>query len=248
MRFHAECGSPAQVQDIADQTKKLESRFSNLVLCLKSEMLTNKSTVCMETFRHSIMLLPATVRSDHYQFINECSENIQKAGDIGDLFRHLNLYWTFLEYSLLSHIIDSHSDLLSEKLKQDMKNYEKDIEAFKSQTTVEKLRQVRGVCCIRREPPPGFSRIVTKLERKPAEYTLEELDQFRSRIAFEFNLPTFILMLESFDDGSLCITWHIPSMKVHKFMADFISLAVLKRVSDDLFYLNVDVSTISVGN
>ena len=55
-------------------------------------------------------------------------------------------------------------------------------------------------------------------------------------------------MLESFDNGSLCITWHIPSMKVHKFMADFISLAVLKRVSDDLFYLNVDVSTISVGN
>ena len=178
--FLAEHGCPSsrQVEDIADQIKKLEKRFSKLVFCLESEMSNVESATCTKTLRHSIMLLPASVRSDHYQFIKDCSENIKKAGDIEDLFRHLNLYWTFLEYSLLGHIIESHSNSLSEELKKDMREYERDIKDFKRQTTMEQLLQVGGVWCIRPELPPGFSRISTQLDRKPAEYTLEALDQF----------------------------------------------------------------------
>ena len=233
-----------QIEGISEQRKKLESRFSNLVCRLKDEMLKNRLTMCMSSFRHSVMHLPTTVRSDHYQFISEYSKDITKAEDIEDLFLHLNLYWTYLEYSLLSHIIECHSDTVSEELRRDMSNYERDMKVFKTQTTVKELLEV-GVWSIRSDPPPGFSRIVTKLDQKPAEYTLEALDEFRRKICFKFNLPSFILMLESVGDGSLWIHWHIPSSEVHHFTAEFVSLADLKQISEEVFHLSVDMSTLS---
>ena len=197
---------------IADEVKKFESRFFDLVFRLRNEMIQNRTPVIK--VRDSITLLPIIIRSEHYQFVKDCSADIRKAEDIEDLFQHLNLYWTYLEYSLLEHIIVAHSSSLSKGLKVDMKRYKVDIEAFKRCTTVEQLLKV-GLGIIRREPPPGFARIVSKWKRKASEYTLEELEGIRQSICFAFNLPTFILMLESMDEGSLCIKWHIPSSEVY---------------------------------
>ena len=242
--FHSveDCSSPdtrgGHVQGtITDQVQEFEARVDKLILRLEKELLKNEA--CMCELRHSIIRLPVAIKTEHYQFIKECSEDIGKAGNIEDLFRHLNMYWTFLEYSLLNRIIDCHSSILSKELRDEMRKYKKEIETFKQCTTIKQLLQV-GLGVIRREPPPGFSRIFTKLKRRPSEYTLEELDQFRHKICFEFNLPTFILMLESFEEGSLCIKWHIPSSEMHHFTAVF---ATLKCITEDFFGFMVDFST-----
>ena len=244
--FHAGHNSPAlshcREEDIVDQVKRFDDRFSSLVFRLRDELIQNKTLVTK--VRDSITLLPSSIRPEHYQFIKECSDNIKDAKDIEDIFRHLNLYWTYLEYSLLNHIIVRHSSTLSKGLSEDMKEYERDMEDFKRHTTVEQLlaKEV-GLGCMRREPPPGFSRIVTKLNSKPSEFTLHRLEVFRRNICFEFNLPTFILMLESVDEGSLCIKWHIPSFEAHCFL--HVSSSILKRISAELFHLEVDMSTLS---
>ena len=196
--------------------------------------------------QQSVTLLPSTIRSEHYQFIKECSQNIQKAESIDDLFRHLNLYWTYLEYSLLNRIIERHSSVVSMKLQDEMKEYKKDIESFKNRTTIKQLMEA-SLGVIRMEPPPGFSLIVTKLKGEATEYTLKELDKFRNSICFEYNLPTFILMLGSFQRSSLTINWHIPSSEVYHFVAKSASSTVMKLISEDLFYLKVDMSTKHFG-
>ena len=228
--------------DIIGQVERFNDRFIDLEIRLRDELLMCKQ-ISVEAVRDSITLLPTSIRTEHYQFIKECSDDIQKAGSIQDLFRHLNLYWTYLEYSLMDHIIKRHSKMLSKELKEDMRVYMEDMETFKKRTTVEQLLQV-GLGCIRKEPPPGFSRLIMKLRREPSDYTLAELEAVRRRLGIQFSLPTFALMLESVKESSLCIKWHIPSSEVHRFVTT-ISPAVHSRISADLFYLEVDLSTLS---
>ena len=217
-----------------------ERRFADLVLRLQTE-LSRKRTPIAE-FRHSVTLLPSTIRTEHIQFIKESIHDINNAGDVNSLFSHLNIYWTYLEYSLLSHIIQSHSSTLSAELKGEMKRYEEDIEVFKQRTTMEQLLQA-GVGCVRREPPPNFTRIITKLKGKPSDYTLDYIDQFRRKMCMAYNLPTFILMLESADEGSLCIKWHIPSSELHFFGST--SQSDMELISAQLLCIEVDMSTMT---
>ena len=199
-----------------------------------------KTSMTMLKFRHSLTLLPSTILTEHYQFIEESIENINNAGDIDTLFTHLNHYWSYLEYSLLSHLIKCHSNIISTELREEMRMYEEDILVYKQRTTVEQLLQA-GIGCIRKEPPPNFTRVITKLKGKPSDYTLEDIDNFRRKICIAFNLPTFILMLESVTDGSLCIKWHTPSSEAHYFESTFSSDMKLA----ELLCLEIDRSTIS---
>ena len=182
---------------IADVVCNFEIRFSDLVRSVQNEML--RAQVSVKHLRHTVTLLPTSIKMEHNQFIKEYSEDFKIAEDIGDIFRHLNVYWTYLEYSLLDHIFLCHSNSLSVELKDKMKLYKYDMTAFKRSTTVEQILEV-GLGA-RREPPPGFSHIVSKLSRNPYEYTLEELNQFRHGICHELSLTTFILTLESFQEG-----------------------------------------------
>ena len=223
-----------QERDIAGQVHALEGRFGNLVFCVQSEL--SRNAMPMAKFRHSITHLPSTIRREHYQFIMEQIKNIRKAEDIEEVFMYFNLYWTYLEYSLLKYIIHYHSTVLSTELKEEMRWYENDIEIFKKCTTMEQLLKVGiGIGCIKREPPPHFSRVVMKLKGNPSDYTLEDIDGVRRKMCLEFNLPTFILMLESIDEGSIWITWRVPSSEAHCFRS--ISQSDMGLISTDLVYL-----------
>ena len=228
-----------KVEGIGDKIERFENWFDDLVFRLQCEMEDKKLSV--RTLKHSVTQLPSAIRTEHYQFVLAASRDINDAGaDIEEIFRHLKLYWTYLEYSLLNRIIQSHASALSTELKQEMKRYTQEIEDFKQQTTVEELIQV-GLGCIRREPPPGFSRILTKLEGKVSEYTLAELDKVRRRICFEYNLPTFILMLESVTEGSLHVIYHIPSSELHCVLLTPLLLA--QGHISELLDFHVDMST-----
>ena len=206
---------------------------------LQCELL-NK-VVGVRRFKESITLLPVAIKPEHFQFIKKSLEDIKSVRSIEDLFWHLNLYWTYLEYSLLSHIIHSHSDIVSTDLEEAMKRYTEDIEAFKKDTTVGQIIEV-GLGNIRGEPPPGFTRSTVKLNKNVSEYTLQELDEIRRKASKAFNLPEFILVLETVYQSSICIVWHIPSSEVYHFNSA--SLKVLQLISADLIYFEVGYSVV----
>ena len=230
------------MKSVEDQIADFERRFDDLTFCLENEL---EKKVSLKRLRHSVTSLPITIRGEHYQFIKESIKDFKSAEDIEHIFMHLNLYWTYLEYSLLNHIVQYHSHMLSEELKENVRLYIEDIEVFKKHT---KLKQVleadHGHWCIRREPPPGFSRIYTRLDQATLEYTLAELDKLHYNICHEYNLSTFIFLLESVSEGSLQIMWHVPSSEVHSMMVNK-SLQLI--FGDSLVFIQVDMPTAYAG-
>ena len=232
--FTASIPPERQLQLVKAQVGKFEHWFESLVISLEDELLEKVAGV--KRLRRSITSLPVAIRPEHYHFVMKVLSDIKNM-DIEDIFMHLNLYWTYLEYSLLCRIIESHSDIVSIDLKKAMGSYKEDIEVFKRNTTVEQLQQV-GLGAIRREPPPGFTRHTVKLEKEVCKYTLQELDDIRHRTSGAFNLPEFILLLETVHRSGLglhCMAH--SSSEVHCFMSA--SSEVIQQISSDFFHFQI---------
>lgn len=225
-------------REVKNEIDHLDTWFHELVWHLQSD-LSNNTAYNLDKLQCSVIHLPLSVRRDHHQFIMMSAENIDNAGDIKELFRYLNIYWSFLEYSLLDLIIQRNSPPCSDELKQEMENYKEKVESFKKHTTVEQLLECDLLCGDDNvEPPPNFSKVVTKLEGKAFKYTLEEIDCFRQRFCHQLNLRTFLLKLVLLKPGSLGIVWHIPTSEVHHII--HASLSTLRSISADLIHLEVD--------
>ena len=212
--------------------------------CLRKE-LQNADVV---DFKENITLLPVSIEAEYCQFIEKNLDEIRKSPSINALFLHLNIYWSYLQYGLLKHIIGCYSDpldlqqpLVSHDLRKAMEKYEEDIEAFKSETTVGQLIEA-GLGRLKMEPPPGFSRKTVRLSKDVSEYTLQELDKIRRRTAEAFSLPDFVIVLERVYQSSLSTVWHIPSSQVTNFQSA--SRDTLLHISAELVYFEVDNSII----
>ena len=213
--------------------------------CLRKE-LQNADVV---DFRENITLLPVSIEAEYCQFIEKKLDEIGKLPSIEKLFLHLNIYWSYLQYGLLKHIIECYSDpqdsidlqqpLVSPDLQEAMEKYEEDIEAFKIETTVGQLIEV-GLGRLKMDPPPGFSRTTVRLSKDVSEYTLQELDNIRRRTAKAFSLPDFVIVLERVYQSSLGTVWHIPSSQVTNFQSA--SRDTLLQISAELVYFGVDDS------
>ena len=216
--------------------------------CLRKE-LQNADVV---DFRENITLLPVSIEAEYCQFIEKKLDEIGKLPSIEKLFLHLNIYWSYLQYGLLKHIIECYSrppeyiiyrqqPLVSPDLQKAMEKYEVDIEEFKSETTVGQLIEV-GLGRLKMDPPPGFSRTTVKLNKDVSEYTLQELDKIRRRTAEAFSLPDFVIVLERVYRCSLGTVWHIPSSEVSNFQSA--SRDTLLQISAELVYFEVDDSIV----
>lgn len=193
--------------DITSQIQEFEERFEKLQFASLTEL--EQKQLDIKRFRHSLVLLPAKIKKEHALFLKENLPTISKAESIDEIFMQLNLYWNFIDYSLLEHIV---SRFCSEELKKDMAHYVSDLDAFRKSTTISQMiRSWPG----RMEPPPHFSRVICKLNCDAAVYTLHELDQLRVRFCHEFSLSDSIMMLHSFIEGSVVVVWVIPSGSVY---------------------------------
>ena len=203
----------------------------------------------VEDFRDNITLLPVSIDAEYCQFIEKMLDKMLNLPNVNKIFKHLNLYWSYLQYSLLKHIIECYSDpqdsidlqqpLVSPDLQEAMEKYEEDIEAFKIETTVGQLIEV-GLGRLKMDPPPGFSRTTVRLSKDVSEYTLRELDDIRRRTAKAFSLPDFVIVLERVYRCSLGTVWHIPSSQVTNFRSA--SRDTLLQISAELVYFEVDDS------
>lgn len=197
--------------EVAKRIENFEERFSSLEFATLLEL--EEKQTSLKRFRHSITLLPVAIKRDHKRFLEESLSDITKVESLDELFMHLNLYWNFLDYSLLEHIINRFG---SATLKQQMKTYASDLFHFRKRTTVRQfVSNCPGSCCRRVEPPPPyFSKIMCKLDRKASEYTLEELEQTRKKFCREFSLSEFVVTLGDIEDGSVTVWWIVPSVIV----------------------------------
>ena len=160
----------------------------------------------IKRFRHTLTHLPLAIRHDHYQYIEQHLSKIEEADSIECLFHHLNLYWSFLDYTLLEHIIRRHG---SKDLKTKMRKYVTDITVFRKTTT---LSQLSSYWCERVSLPPHFSQLTIKLDKDPTKCTVDELlIRFKTSLCDDLSLPHFTLVLVYTGEGCITTVWHIPS-------------------------------------
>ena len=193
----------------------------------------------MACFRQNLMTLPHSISKQHEEFIIGKHSIFKQAESIEDIFLHLNFYLSFLDFSLLEHIIKHFG---SPGLQQKMNRYSRDIELFRTETPVaDIIPHLSG----RPEPPPQFVRLKMKLNLDPRTCTLEDLEQHRKKFGSEFSLSKFAFFLMELGEGSLVQICLIPSDIVptlkdriqQKSVTFFLELDILKlSVNKECFY------------
>ena len=198
---------------ISMQIEEFEMKFADLAY--RARVVIEEHTP-IKKLTHTLQLLPLSIRDDHLQFVESSLPNIEKAGSVDEIFRYLNLYWNFIDYHLLEHLIKRCGN---KSLKAKMGKYVRDLAEFRGKTTIAQVCGLAKVWSIRADLPQHFSRLSTKFNKKASEYTLEELEQFRRAFCREFSLKDTVAMLAGATDGSVIVFWHVPSSVVSNLTA-----------------------------
>ena len=214
----------------AEQVKWFESRFYDL----RNSALTEVKDIPVDRFRQTLTTLPNAISKQHEEFILDKYSIFMQAKSVEYIFAHLNFYLSFIDFSLLEHIIEHFG---SPSLQQRMMQYSKDMELFRTETPVaDVIPYLSG----RPEPPPHFAKLKMKLNFDPKTCTLEDLEQHRKKFGSEFSLSKFVLFLMELGEGSLVVVCLIPS--------DIIpSLKDLVRKKTSTVFLNLDILKLSVN-
>ncbi len=187
----------------ADCIKQFETRFMVLQKIALNEMAEKGVTVT--DFRQTLMILPSSIKNENKHFIKSNYSLFEEANSIGKIFLHLSFYLSFIDFSLLEHIIEQFG---SDSLKQNMSSYAEDMRKFKMKTPVsEALNYLPKIS----DAPADYSRLTVKFDFDVQSATLEDLETYRKRFASEFLLSQLALSLSDLQESSLLVTWLVPA-------------------------------------
>ena len=187
----------------ADLIKEFDRRFRNLRK-IALEEITEKRIPVTE-FRQTLMNLPCPITNENKDFIISKYFLFEKAESIESIFLYLNFYLSFIDFSLLEHIIEQFG---SDSLKRDMSSYAEDMRHFRMNTPVsEALDHLPKIL----DAPADHSRLTVKFDFDVQTATLEDVDTYRKRFASEFLLSQLALSLFDLQESSLLVTWLVPA-------------------------------------
>ena len=115
----------------------------------------------------------------------------------------LNLYWDFLNYGLLEHVINQCG---SDELKQQMQDYVDELSTFKQTTRL--CDFIESWPCRDNGPPEDrLKKVVVKMKHEWSQCTLLDVESFKNALVHKFFLPEFDTLLQSIERGCVCVTW-----------------------------------------
>ena len=120
----------------------------------------------------------------------------------------LNLYWDFLNYGLLEHVINQCG---SADLKQQMQDYVDELSTFK-QTT--RLRDFIKSWPCRDDGPPEdhLKKVVIKMKHDWFQCTLQDVESFKKSLVHNFFLPEIDILLQKITEDCVCVWLTSPSI------------------------------------
>ena len=185
----------------------MEIKFSKLVHKARCGLV--EQNIPLMNLRDCITLLPASIKHQHVAFLETKVKAIYQCESIVEIFLQLNLYWDFLNYTLLEHIV---TEFGNNDTKAAMAKYICELVAFCKAT---KLSTFIAYWPCAGDAPPDMSRLVTKIEKQMdkdwSNCTLEDVEQFRETLTQKLLLPSFAVLLRNAEKGCISLTWLIPS-------------------------------------
>ena len=183
-----------------DQVSYFDSKFCNLVNEAYQEV---NGKVDPSDFLSRVTCLPVSDRTQHRSFIKENLTNIPPPVTFVNIWSILNLYWDFLNYGLLQHVI---SNFGSEDLKQRMQEYVHELSTFKETTRL--CDFIESWPCRDDGPPENqLKKVVIKMKHKWSHCTLQDVESFKKSLVHKFFLPEIDILLQKAERGCVCVTW-----------------------------------------
>ena len=153
----------------------------------------------------AVTILPPPLKKEHMLFVEEKEDEIHEKKSSAKIVRFVARHGDYLKYSLVKHLIDQYG---SQKLKQEVADYAKEVQAFRMETRLEVFSEV---CDDQPEKVNGrFAEMVTKHKMDWATATLEDVERFRIEVCRELSLYDFSLNLLRVARGCVEITWRVP--------------------------------------
>ena len=191
---------PTVIQTVEDQVQYFESIFGNLVNKACGEV---KGNIEPHILLSLVTCLPVSLRPQHRSFIEEKLTNITPPETFAKIWSILNLYWDFLNYGLLEHVIKQCG---SECLKQQMQEYVRQLSAFKKTTRL--CDFIESWPCRDDGPPEDrLKKVVVKMKHEWSQCTLQDIESFKKALVHKFFLPEFDILLQKAERGCVCVTW-----------------------------------------
>ena len=195
-----------EVKATGRHIKDLEKEFSNIIWNSIKDMEENE--VEFSHLRISVVNLPGDLKSKLNYFRKEIRENMLAATSVNVIFVYLSDYWDYLNYHLLEHLIDRHA---SEKVREEMAKYVKNIRIFRRNTKLHIFFKTRDhIPSVDKK----FKKMVAEYDMDCATATLEDIEKIRNYYNTELLLSTFSLRFYLATCGSVEITWLVPESLV----------------------------------
>ena len=197
---HTPNSGPTKPHTMKDQVQYFENKFGYLVDKAYQEV---NSKMEASLFLSRITYLPVSARNQHRSFIKENLTNIPPPLTFVNIWTILNLYWDFLNYDLLEHVV---SNFGSDHLKQQMQDYVVELSTFKQTTRL--CDFIESWPCRDDEPPEDrLKKVVVKMRHEWSQCTLQDVESFKKALVHKFFLPEFDILLQAAIEGCVCVTW-----------------------------------------
>ena len=191
---------PTRPHTVEEQVQYFESTFGNLVDKACGEV---KGKVEPHILLSRVTCLPVSAHPQHRSFIEEKLTNITPPVTFAKIWSILNLYWDFLNYGLLQHVINHCG---SEALKQQMQDYVDQLSAFKKRTRL--CDFIESWPCRDDGPPEDrLRKMVVKMQKEWSQCTLQDVESFKKALVHKFFLPEVDILLQKVERGYVCVTW-----------------------------------------
>ena len=197
-----------QALEVRTRVKTLQTKFLNITKRTTARI-QEKGMDAHEFRLQFVMQMDISEQSQHRQFIETYLMELKPTTTIDDLLCRLSLYWNFLNYNLLQHLVNMFGD---EQLKHDMEDYVEALKVFRANTM---LCDFIDNWPLRGQKPPeaDLRELVIKMvmDKKWEECTLEDVETIEETLTHKFLLPDFVLHLREAEKGCVCLTWYIPA-------------------------------------
>ena len=180
--------------------------------------------------RLSLASLSGSIQKRHERFFaSDNRAKISRSQSFEEIFAMLGDYWTFLNCSLLLHIIENFTGGDVNEL---MQSFESRLSVFCRETTVAELSAVwRGI------PTPDSIEVLSKSHHHNWEsLTLDEVNSISERLACRASLQPFAFPFIAGSPGSVVLTWSLPRHLAPLF-AHLLDCALLDELGIDSLHI-----------
>ena len=181
------------------QVKYFDEKFRSLVNKAYQEMREMEPS----DFLAQVTNLPLYSRPEHRTFIEEKLMDIPPPVTFVKIWSLLNLYWSFLNYGLLEHVMSISG---SKDLKHRMHDYIEELSEFKKRTRLCDFID-SWPCKDHRSLENKLRKVVIKMRLEWTQCTLQNVESFMAALVQKFYLPEFDMILQSAERGCVCVTW-----------------------------------------